>query len=249
ASRRGGFWLANYAGAPERLAPDGGVERLPAAVAEAIGGAKTTAIAEAVDGTLWLGARDQLIRVAGGGVRIWRAGDGADALLPGLDLLRIAPDGSLWLSCNGTCVQQRDPRGGRVLRSWLAHAAGVGAADFEATVFGDDGTLWLAGDEGVRVLAPGARDSDPAPAMGADGGYARAREGGPGGPPRRTGRRHTQRGGDGWRRAAAVGQHQGLAALEAAGMAVEAMHRLWLTTARGLFRWDPASARLRRLGM
>ena len=249
ASRRGGFWLANYAGAPERLAPDGGVERLPAAVAEAIGGAKTTAIAEAVDGTLWLGARDQLIRVAGGEVRIWRAGDGADALLPGLDLLRIAPDGSLWLSCNGTGVQQRDPRSGRVLRSWLAHAQGVGAADFEAMVFGDDGTLWLAGDEGVRVLAPGAQDFVPVPAMGSDRVYALALDGGSVWLSRRTGLEHYQRDGDGWRRVAAVGQDQGIPAVEAAGMAVDAMHRVWLTTTRGLFRWDPASARLRRLGM
>src|SRR5690606_4485971 len=119
-ARDGGFWLANYSGAPERLAADGTVERLPDTVAAAVGGAKLSTIAETVDGTLWMGTRDAVFQFADGKIRSWNTSTAVDPLLPGLDLMRIAPDGSLWLSCNGTGLQQRDPASGRVLRTWKA---------------------------------------------------------------------------------------------------------------------------------
>ena len=250
-AREGGFWLANYGGAPERIAADGTVERLSDAAVEAIGSAKLSTIAETAEGTLWMGARDRLLRVAGGEVRTWRPGDASDPLLPGLDLLRIAPDGSLWLSCNGTGLQQRDARSGRVLRSWRSGTHGLDNADFEAMVFAADGTLWLAGDGGVRVLEPGADAFVPLPGMGDMRAYALALDGDSVWVSRRTGLERYQRSGSdsAWRQVAVVGQDQGIPAVEAGGMVVDARHRVWLSTPRGLFRWDPASSRLRRLGI
>src|SRR5690606_34987653 len=66
---------------------------------------------------------------------------------------------------------------------------------------------------------------------------------------RRTGLEHYRRDGDGWRRVARIAQDQGIPAVEAAGMVVDGHHRVWLSTSRGLFRWDPGNGRLRRLGI
>ncbi|WP_246069854.1 hybrid sensor histidine kinase/response regulator [Cognatiluteimonas lumbrici] len=250
AARAGGFWLAPYGGAPERIGADGSVTQLSDAAAEAIGGsAKLLTVAETADGVLWAGTRDHLARVVGDEVRKWFPRDKVDALLPGLDLLRIAPDGSLWLSCNGSGVQQRDARSGRVLRSWKAGSHGLDLADNETMEFAPDGTLWLAGDGGVRVLRPGAEDFERIAGMGEERVYALALDGGSVWLSRRTGLEHYRRDGDGWRRVARIAQDQGIPAVEAAGMVVDGHHRVWLSTSRGLFRWDPGNGRLRRLGI
>jgi len=248
-ARDGGFWLANYTGAPERIAADGMVERLGDAVAGTIASAKLVTIAETADGILWAGNRAQLFRVVAGEVRTWNVDDAVDPLLEGLDQLRIAPDGSLWLSCTGSGLQQRDARTGKVLRSWKAGTHGLGLADFESMEFAPDGSLWIAGDDGVRVLQAGAADFVPVPAMGDGRVYALAFDGGEIWLSRRTGLEHYRRSGGHWRLVGSVAQDKGIPAVEAAGMAVDPRHRVWLSTSRGLFRWDPSAGHLRRLGI
>ncbi|MFS8063731.1 MAG: two-component regulator propeller domain-containing protein, partial [Luteimonas sp.] len=100
-ARHGGVWLAGFSGAPERLGIDGVVERMPPHTLALLRDVRFTAIVEDAHGTVWLGHRQGLVRVdANGAVRQWREGDATDGTLPGqADLLRIAPDGSLWLSC------------------------------------------------------------------------------------------------------------------------------------------------------
>jgi signal transduction histidine kinase/CheY-like chemotaxis protein len=66
---------------------------------------------------------------------------------------------------------------------------------------------------------------------------------------RRTGLERYRRGAGGWRRVATVGEDQGIPAVEAGGMVVDARDRVWLSTPRGLFRWDPATRHLRRFGV
>ena len=248
-ARDGGFWLANYSGAPERLDANGTVERLPDTVAQAVGGSKLSTIAETVDGTLWMGTRDAVFQFADGKIRSWNTSTAVDPLLPGLDLMRIAPDGSLWLSCNGTGLQQRDPASGRVLRTWKAGTHGLGLSDFEAMEFAADGTLWVAGDGGVRVLPPGGDGFRTVDVMGDARVYALALDGESLWLSRRTGLERYRRSGDGWKQVASIAQDQGVPAVEAAGMVVDARDRVWLSTTRGLFRWDPATRRLRRLGI
>jgi signal transduction histidine kinase/ActR/RegA family two-component response regulator len=176
-------------------------------------------------------------------------GDAVDPLMNGLDMLRIAPDGSLWLASSGKGLQQRDARTGKVLRSWEAGTHGLALADFESLVFAPDGRLWVAGEGGVRVLAPGSDRFVPIPAMGEDRVYALALDGGSLWLSRRTGLEHYEHAGRQWRRVEVVAGDQGIPAVEAAGMAVDAAHRVWLSTTRGLFRWDPSNRRLRRLGI
>ncbi|HZV24513.1 MAG TPA: ATP-binding protein, partial [Luteimonas sp.] len=66
---------------------------------------------------------------------------------------------------------------------------------------------------------------------------------------RMTGLEHYRREGDRWTRIAQVGVASGLPAIESAALRVDALHRVWLSTRRGLFRWDPRTRLLRRFGV
>ncbi|MCP2807373.1 hypothetical protein NK913_24200, partial [Salmonella enterica subsp. enterica serovar Typhimurium] len=57
------------------------------------------------------------------------------------------------------------------------------------------------------------------------------------------------RDGDRWRQDAQVGLAQGLPALEGGALAVDPRGRVWLGSQRGLYRWDPVRAQVRRFGL
>jgi signal transduction histidine kinase/ActR/RegA family two-component response regulator len=245
-------WLAGFPGAPERLGIDGVVERVPPRTLKLLRDVKFTAIVEDAHGTLWLGHRQGLVRVdASGAVQQWREDDAVDGTLPGqVDLLRIAPDGTLWLSCNGGGVQQRDAGSGKVLRSVPADMRGMGAADIEAMAFAADGRLWIAGDQGVARWNPARERFDWLPALGGGRVYALAFDGiDTLWLARLTGIERYRRRGDAWQHGAMIGTADGIPAVEAAGMQVDRMHRVWLATTRGLFRWDDGNRRLRHFGV
>ena len=248
---RGGVWLASNIGAPERLAADGSVEQLPTATIEALQATKFAAIVEDPRGVLWAGDRNVLVRIDGdGGIRRWQANDAVDPILPGVDILRIAPDGNLWVSSSGGGVQERDGSSGKVLRNLPAGSHGLGGADIEAMAFAPDGALWIAGDRGVACWHQGHDRFEPVAAMGDGRVYALAFDGS--GAPwlsRITGLEQYRRDGGAWRRSAHVGPEVGIPAVEAGGMVVDRERRVWLSTTRGLFRWDPAARRLRRFGV
>jgi ligand-binding sensor domain-containing protein/CheY-like chemotaxis protein/nitrogen-specific signal transduction histidine kinase len=251
-ARRGGVWLASFSGAPERLGSDGVVERVPPRALKLLRDVKFTAIVEDPRGTLWLGHRQGLVRVdATGAVRQWREGDAVDGTLPGqVDLLRIAPDGTLWLSCNGGGVQQRDTDSGRVLRSVPADTHGLGAADIEAMAFAADGRLWIAGDQGVARWNAARQRFDWLPALGGARVHALAFDGiDTLWLARPTGIERYRRRGDAWQHETTIGTADGIPAVEAAGMQVDRMHHVWLATTRGLFRWDDGKRRLRHFGV
>src|SRR3546814_3912002 len=71
----------------------------------------------------------------------WNRRRGDDQVPSGyIDILRIAPDGSLWLSSQGGGIQQRDVASGAVLRTWPAGGdSAVGSGETEAMAFDADG--------------------------------------------------------------------------------------------------------------
>jgi signal transduction histidine kinase/CheY-like chemotaxis protein/sugar lactone lactonase YvrE len=248
---RGGVWLASNVGAPERLAADGSVQHWPPATLEALQATKLAAIAEGPRGTLWVGERSVLARIDDSGrVRQWKANDALDPILPGVDILRIAPDGSLWLSSSGGGVQQRDSDSGKVLRSLPAGSHGLGSADIEAMEFAPGGGLWIAGDRGVAFWQAERDRFEPVPAIGDSRVYALSFDGADTlWLSRLTGLEQYRRVRGSWQRSATAGPDEGVPAVEAAGMAIDREHRVWLSTTRGLFRWNPATRHLRRFGV
>jgi signal transduction histidine kinase/ActR/RegA family two-component response regulator/sugar lactone lactonase YvrE len=244
-------WLASNVGAPERLAADGSVQHWPPATLEALQATKLAAIAEGPRGTLWVGERSVLARIDDSGrVRQWKANDALDPILPGVDILRIAPDGSLWLSSSGGGVQQRDSDSGKVLRSLPAGSHGLGSADIEAMEFAPGGGLWIAGDRGVAFWQAERDRFEPVPAIGDSRVYALSFDGADTlWLSRLTGLEQYRRVRGSWQRSATAGPDEGVPAVEAAGMAIDREHRVWLSTTRGLFRWNPATRHLRRFGV
>jgi len=60
---------------------------------------------------------------------------------------------------------------------------------------------------------------------------------------------HYRRIGGRWQRDAGAGPAQDIPSLEGAGLEIDRKGRVWLSSGRGLFRWDPASRQLRRFGL
>ncbi len=252
-ARAGGVWLGGYNGEVERFAADGTIERLAAAERERLDGVRIAAIAEDRAGRVWIGHRKGLLRIGrDGAVDEWREDDARDPLPSDqVNQLRIARDGSLWLSTQGGGIQQRDPATGAVLLDLAAGAdSGLGTADTEALELAPDGSVWIAGEAGMsRLSRRHSRFVAVAPMQGArvfgfafEGNDALWLH-------RMSGLERYQRTGSDWQRTATVASADGLPAVESAGLRVDAAHRVWLSTPRGLFRWDPHTRVLRRFGV
>ncbi|HZH43663.1 MAG TPA: ATP-binding protein [Lysobacter sp.] len=249
----GGVWLAGMRSEVFRLDPAGAVHALPERVAAALEGRRFYAAHEDPDGRLWLGAFGELIRIdRDGALRQW--GDsGAEAALPGqMVQIASAPDGTLWTASSDGGLQQRDAASGRVLLTITPESGhGLARADFEALRIGPDGGPWIATDAGLLRWNATARRLEPVPGLPAgervhafafDGADALWLH-------RLSGLARYRRDGARWRQLAHVGEAQGLPALEGAAVAVDRHARVWLSTQRGLFRWDPRARHVRRFGI
>lgn len=252
-ARGGGVWLGGYNGAVEHLDSKGAIERLSDAERARLKGVRAYSIMEDKAGRLWIGHTLGLIRVGTDGtVEEWARDDAVDPVLPGqVDQLRIAPDGSLWLSSQGAGVQQRDPASGKVLRSIAASEdTGLGVGDTEAMEFTPGGALWIAGATGISRLDATQTRFVPIGPMRGERVFGFDFDG----PDtvwlqRLSGLERYQRTGDGWRRTATAGVREGLPSVGAGGVRVDGRHRVWMSTPRGLFRWDPAKKQLRHYGV
>lgn len=248
----GGFWLGGYNGMVERLSTDGRISQLDTASLARLGNSKPVAIVEDHEGRLWLAPRRALTRIGiDGAIDEWRVDD---TLAPTpdaqIDTLHVADDGTLWLSATGGGVQQRDTATGRLLLDIPAgDAGGLGAADIEAMLLSPDGDAWVAGSNGVLRLDRTNRRFEAVPDLGGERVYAMAFDGRDGfWLQRLAGLEHYRRDDRRWQLQARVGPRQGMPAVGAAGMRVDRLHRVWVTTSRGLFRWDPLHRNLRRQG-
>ncbi len=132
-------WIAQ-AGSPALFRIEGNaLVELPPIPGE---GAEPLAIAEAVDGTVWIGTTDGLVRAEAGGYRRYGVADG----LAGRRISEIlaAPDGSIWIA--GAAVQHFV--NGDL--STLETVATRGARLLQSLSRDREGNLWIGtGDEGL----------------------------------------------------------------------------------------------------
>jgi ligand-binding sensor domain-containing protein/nitrogen-specific signal transduction histidine kinase/ActR/RegA family two-component response regulator len=249
----GGVWLGGFNGIIERLAPDGRILRMDQAIDDRLRGSKLTAIVEDHAGRLWVGANRDLLRVGTQTVDAWGSNDARDPVPDGgIDHLRVAPDGSIWLLAIGNAggVQQRDAGSGRVLLDLRAgESGGLGLIDAEQLDFAADGTPWIADAGGMRYLDRRARRFRIEPSLAGERVYAFAFDGNDQlWLQRLAGLEHYRRAGSGWKRVERIAQAQGMPAIGAAGMRMDVRHRLWISTTRGLYCWDSLRRTLRHYG-
>lgn len=254
ASAQGGVWLAGHRGEVERLDADGTVEALPRHARLRASGRGLLSVVEDGRGRLWLGGHDALTRIdRDPDFREWPADAVTDAPPGGpIDLMRLAPDGTLWLSSSGAGIQQRDSDSGRVLTRILPGPdQGLGVGDIEAMEFAPDGVLWVAGETGVTRWDPRLARLQPVAGIAAgervfafafDGQDTLWLQ-------RLSGLERYRRRGGTWQRAGGAGIADGIPGVEGSGLRVDSRHRVWLASLRGLFRWDPERRHVRRFDL
>lgn len=249
----GGFRLAGTNGKLEHLTPDGKINQADSDILARLQNVTLLAVVEDLQGNIWLGSRSGLIKVGiNGAIDEWRADDPTDPTPDGLiDTLQLSGDGSVWLSAPGGGIQQRDAVTGKILLDIPAgDDGGLGKADLEALVLSADGIPWISGQEGVARLDQPHGRFRAVPEMGGQRVYALAFDGSDVIWLQRLSGLDQYRLQKGrWLLAAHVGVEEGMPAVGAGGIRVDAHHRVWVTTSRGLYRWDPARRILRRQNM
>ena len=238
----GSMWLVGNSGVLDRLDPDtGGIEHVYRDAEDYV----PSRVLEDDAGNVWIGFHGGLARYdrAGGDMRLWHADD-ADDPAPAGDCIALvqAAGGLVWTVSSYRGLQARDragavremvrPGDGRGLESEL-HLVHAGR--------GPDGALWVSGQPGLLMWNSGTRALEPVPGAPADEIGAFAVEG--------HGRVWTTRSGvlESWRwdgvrlvAESRLDDGDGVPLLDFTGLAVDAEGVVWLSSARGLVRVDPA---------
>lgn len=251
-ARDGAFWVVGAGGVLDRVERDGRVTRhldqTPSLPEKLL-----WSVLEDRAGQVWIGHQNGLSRYdpVAKTIRSWNAQSGAAAPPAGpIDLLALAPDGALWLSANGAGLQRRAADGRVEATFGPGAASGLPAGDTEAIEFAPDGALWIAGDRGLhRFDATTARF---VPVSGSPGArvFGFAFEAGDTLWLQRLGALERYQFREGRLQLIEhVGAAQGLPAVEAGGVRVDAAGAVWMTSSRGLFCYRPGSGELRQYGL
>lgn len=251
-SRDGRVWLVG-AGMIDRLDPATGRVEHVFDTSVALPERRLQSVIEREDGSLWLGHSSGLSRfdIVSKKFHHWPIGKGPQDLLPGsVQLLAETSDGLLWMASYGGGLQARDRQG--VLKHSFTPGdnRGVDTLEQEQLSPGPDAALWIAGPAGLRRWNPGTVRFDKI--VGAPDahvyGFAVV-------PPdtvwlHRMGALEAYHwDGKALARFLSVGADAGMPAVASGGVMADRSGAIWLTTTRGLLRYDPVGGRLRMFGV
>ena len=199
------------------------------------------------DGVIWLGRAGgiTLYRPSDGQVRRINLGVGDDPTQRA-DLMRLAADGSMWLSIINYGLQHR-AADGRLLAAYpQGTASGLPEKLVEQLRLGTDGSLWLVGGAGVQRFDGKRFVSVAGVSEGmvydlvflADGSAWLARDGA---------LERYRHDASGFSLQQRLGTDDGVPAAAIGGLVAGCSGQLWATTTRGLLWWQPGAARVRVL--
>lgn len=216
---------------------------------------RLTAVHQDRQGRIWLGARTQLLRLDQPGAmpKSWSTESPKDPTLlgPARHILQT-PDGLIWIAFYGGGIQARDEQGRVVHNVTLKSGQGLQYPDTENLFIGPDDQLWLAGGEGLLRWLPDRSRFEQVPGAPKDRVFSAFQAangvlwfGGLGvlesfqwdADNERLGKKLGLSGDD------------GLPAVEINGIGADRNGALWLTTSRGLLRFDPRTGRVRTFGI
>ncbi|MBA0363883.1 hybrid sensor histidine kinase/response regulator [Stenotrophomonas maltophilia] len=198
------------------------------------------------DGRLWLGraGRITVYDPTTRALQDWHIDGGAD-LRQRIDLMRQAPDGTVWLSVMNLGLQQRSADG-RVLRSYpLDDFRKAADSPIEQIRFDAQGKVWVMGDMGIWREHAGRFEAVPGVSRGLIYDLVwvdpqqlwLARQGA---------LERYQWDGMSLRLIQRIDGSAGVPPVSMGGLALADNGRLWATTPRGLLRWDPKARRLQQ---
>ena len=183
--------------------------------------------------------------------QVWEQGSAHDAPLAGPnDLIAQTPDGRVWVSSLGEGIQARDGDGRVLFAIRPGDGLGLAAADTEQLGASPQGALWLAGAQGLLAWNEALHRFAPVPGAPDERvfGFAFAD------PHTLWLHRLSALECYGWDGHALslqlrVDQKRGLPAVESGGVIADARGDVWLTTVRGLLRFDARSGQVRVYGV
>ncbi len=244
----GRVWAVSEEGSIDRLEPASGkvehyADRWP--VAEKL----LESILVGRDGQVWVG-HVRGLRIYDGGanfVDLPAGADNKDALLPGkIDLLREDASGAVWARSWGTGIDRIDAKTHKVER-FEGDAAGLRGPDVSAIDFDPAGNLLASMSAGIDRFDAKLRRFVPLPGMTATHilEFAFAPDGGLWVHTLGALERYEYRDGQATRKER-IGAAEGWPTLSAGGMQVDARGRIWVTSARGIWQFDPATRAVRQ---
>ncbi|HEX5755939.1 MAG TPA: ATP-binding protein [Arenimonas sp.] len=248
----GRLWLVGSSHTLERIDPGTGRSERFLAGPEAFPDRRLWSVLPRRDGSVWVGHQLGLTRVdpETRQVRQFAADGGELSGLPGpVSWLCETPDGLLWSLHSGHGVQARDVDG-RVVHS-LRMGTGPNQlpSDIRQLLAGPDGRLWLLGGTGLLRVDAGTPAVQPVPGDAGDRVLAARYV-----PPDRVwlSRQDALEAwrwrGDRLELLQRFGGDDGIPAVDSGGIAVDRSGALWLTTPRGLLRFDPIARQARLYG-
>jgi len=249
ASADGSMWLVGSGGALDRLDPETGA--VVHVARDAGNGYVLAGVLEDRKGRVWTSSQLGIARIdprTGETVR-WNSSDAVDAALFGEARFAQTEDGTVWIATDRD-VQLRD-EDGHVQQSLRAGQGGLPADVYiEQIGRGPDGAVWLATSGGLLMWNAGARRFEPVPGTARRHVYGFAIGEGERVWLARFGGIEAQRwDGATLRLETTIDTRSGFPALEPAGVVVDLTGRIWLTSARGLIRVDPADRSGRIFGV
>ena len=252
AASDGGFWLVGSGGVLDHLDPRTG--RIQHRLSQVCGSGINRSVRETRFGHVWIGCIGQLVRFdpATGRVQRWMQEQDADPAPRGeIEFMAEQPDGLLWVG-GDIGMQLRAPDGRIVDSIRFDSSLGLPASARPLQISNSpDGTgLWLATTSGLYQWVAQTRRFEPVP----------------GGPVRPVHAVSRHRDGTIWLASTGIldayrwtgsaldllrraGAEDGLPVATPGGMAVDARGIVWVTTVRGLIRFDPSTSRTRLFGM
>jgi signal transduction histidine kinase/ligand-binding sensor domain-containing protein len=248
----GALWAVNSNGGIERIdAASGQAEHLDARLS--VPDKALWSVLPDRSGQLWVGHTR--------GLRVYNLQSGKfqdlpvdgskrDALAPGMvQQLVQSSSGAIWASSFGGAMQRIDP-GTHAIERFDEENSGLRSTEIDQIGFANDGALIVAGGAGLDRFDTTTQHFAPVPSMqaarvmefawAADGSLWLHRPGA-----LERWREH----GDAWELAERVDAKAGWAALSVGGMQVDGDGRVWVSSPRGLWRYDPASHAIRRFGV
>ena len=251
-SQSGDMWLVGSGGVLDRLDPETG--NIQHALTNAGAGYMPMDVHEDRRGSVWISYYQGLARFdpATSTTRRWTTQDAVD---PALRAERAGfaetSDGTLWMASEAGGLQARNGDG-HIVESVTPGGAGGLPAGARVREIGlaPDGAVWIAGSQGLFAWNAGDRRLDAVPGAPRDAIDSFAVSDGRTVWLARFGALETYRwNGGSLQRIARFDQRQGLPALATDGMTVDGAGIVWLTSARGLIRFDPAARSARVYGV
>ncbi|HVR81769.1 MAG TPA: two-component regulator propeller domain-containing protein [Luteimonas sp.] len=250
-SASGSMWLVGSGGVLDLLDPETG--SIQHRLRDAGAGYMPMGVHEDRRGKVWISYYDGIARLdpETDALQRWDAHADSDAALSGERVwFSETSDGMLWMASELDGVQARDADG-HVVESIRPGSKGLASAPFIHQIgLGPDGGVWIAGSQGLLMWDAGAHRFEPVPgapaadvygfAHGADALVRVARFG-------ILEAYHWDGAGLALRSRAGVGQ--GFPGLAPTGLTVDSSGIVWLTSVRGLIRFDPVQRATRIYGV